>query len=111
MNRQSNEHRDQTYVLDLHGAFLRRVDLSGTNLAGANFIDTDFTNANLRGSNFKDTKLKGTSLRGADLREAGNLTWEQLEEAVIDQTTLLPDYLTNDPVRSHVRHDRQGEPP
>jgi uncharacterized protein YjbI with pentapeptide repeats len=109
MNRRSNEDRDETYVLDLHGAFLRRVDLSGTNLAGANFIDTDFTNANLRGSNLKGARLKGTILRGADLREAENLTWEQLKQAVIDETTSLPDYLANDTVGPHGRRGGHGE--
>ena len=82
--------------LDLHGAFLRRVDLSDTNLEGANFTDTDFTDANLRGSDLKNASLKGAILRGADLREVSNLTWEQLSEAVIDETTKLPQHLAAD---------------
>jgi uncharacterized protein YjbI with pentapeptide repeats len=76
--------------LDLHGAFLRRVDLSDTNLEEANFADTDFTDANLRGSDLKNANLKGAILRGADLRDVANLAWEQLSEAVIDETTMLP---------------------
>ena len=82
--------------LDLHGAFLRRVDLSGTTLAGSNFADTDFGEADLSGSDFKNANLKRTNLRGADLRDAQNLTWEQLSEAMIDDSTRLPDYLEND---------------
>jgi uncharacterized protein YjbI with pentapeptide repeats len=83
--------------LDLHGAFLRRVDLSDANLEGANFADTDFTNANLRGSDLKNANLKGAILRGADLRDVTNLTREQLSEAVIDETTLLPEHLVAEP--------------
>jgi uncharacterized protein YjbI with pentapeptide repeats len=81
--------------LDLHGAFLRRVDLSDTNLQGANFAGTDFTDADLRGSDLMDANMKGAILRGADLREVANLAWEQLSEAVIDDSTRLPDYLKN----------------
>ena len=52
-----------TFVLDLHGAFLRRVD------------------------------LKGTILKGTDLTGAKNLTPEQLAQAVLDEHTKLPEYL------------------
>lgn len=79
--------------LDLHGATLRRVDLSNTDLESADFTDTDFTGANLRGVNLRNAKLKGAVLRGADLREAENLTWDQLSEAVIDESTALPAHL------------------
>jgi uncharacterized protein YjbI with pentapeptide repeats len=76
--------------LDLHGAALPRVDLSDTDLEGANFAGTDLTGADLRRVNLRNAKLKGAILRGTDLREAENLTWEQLADAVIDETTRLP---------------------
>ena len=82
--------------LDLHGAFLRKADLSATDLSRANFAGTDFTNANLRGSNFASADLRGAILRGADLRDAQNLTAEQLAEAIIDDRTLLPSYLSHE---------------
>ena len=85
--------RPPGFVVDIHGAFVRRTDLSGANLERANLSHADATNANFRGANFKDANLTGTILRGADLREARNLTWEQLESAIIDEATLLPDYL------------------
>lgn len=81
------------FVVDLHGAFIRRVDLSNADLESANLAGTDATNASFRGANLKDANLKGAILRGADLREAKHLTLEQLSEAVIDETTMLPDYL------------------
>jgi uncharacterized protein YjbI with pentapeptide repeats len=86
-----NEKAD--FVLDIHGAFVRRTDLSYANLEGANLAYADATNAIFRGAQFKDTNLKGTILKGADLRDANGLTAEQLAEAIIDETTLLPDYI------------------
>jgi uncharacterized protein YjbI with pentapeptide repeats len=85
--------RPPGFVVDLHGAFMRRVDLSNADLERANLAGTDAANASFRGANLKDANLKGAILRGADLRDAKNLTWEQLSEAVIDETTMLPDYL------------------
>ena len=85
--------KGEPFVLDLHGAFIRRTDLSGASLVNADFTGADCTGASFRGANFRGTILKGTILRGADLSGAKNLTWEQLAEAVIDETTVLPPYL------------------
>jgi uncharacterized protein YjbI with pentapeptide repeats len=85
--------RPPGFVVDIHGAFVRRTDLSGADLERANLSYADATNANFRGANFRDANLEGTILRGADLREAKNLTREQLAAAIIDETTALPDYL------------------
>ena len=85
--------RPPGFVIDLHGAFLRRVDVSQGDLENANLAGADLSEAKLRGVNFNNANLKGTILRGADLREARNLTWKQLSEAVIDDSTRLPDYL------------------
>jgi uncharacterized protein YjbI with pentapeptide repeats len=82
--------------LDLHGAFLRKADLSETNLSRANCAGTDFTDANLRGSDLADADLRGAVLRGADLRDTKNLTVEQLADAIIDDSTLLPSYLSHE---------------
>jgi uncharacterized protein YjbI with pentapeptide repeats len=88
--------RPPGFVVDLHGAFVRRIDLSNADLERANLAGTDATSAVFRGANLKGANLKGAILRGADLRDAKNLTWEQLSEAVIDETTKLPDYLEAD---------------
>jgi uncharacterized protein YjbI with pentapeptide repeats len=81
------------FRVDLHGAFMRRTDLSGASLVGANLSGADASGANFRGVDFKDANLTGTILRGADLRDAKNLTAEQLGAAIIDQETILPNYM------------------
>jgi len=91
-----DERRRKLPPLDLHRAFLRGVDLSGTVLVDSNFVDTDFGEADLRGSDLRNANLKGTNLRGTDLRDVENLTWEQLSEAAIDDSTRLPDYLNSE---------------
>ena len=94
-------------TLDIHGAFVRRTDLSGASLRGANMADADATNAILRNVDFDGALLRGTILRGADLTGARNLTVEQLSEAVIDDHTILPGYIDRgklrDVVRSHAK--------
>ncbi len=86
--------------LDLHGAFIRRADLSFTNLEHANLSGADCTNGNFRGSNFLHANLNGTILRGADLSGAQNLTEDQIGSAIIDHETILPDYLADRPAMS-----------
>lgn len=76
--------------LDLHGAFLRRTDLTDATLVRANLSGADLTNASLRGADLRDALLTGTILKGADLRGVKNLTAAQLGEAIIDERTLLP---------------------
>jgi uncharacterized protein YjbI with pentapeptide repeats len=82
------------FRVDLRGAFLRRTDLSRANLTRANLAGADFTNAIFRGVEFKDAILDGTVLKGADLTGAKNLTVSQLEMAVLDETTRLPEGLS-----------------
>ena len=83
----------QASILDLHGAFVRRTDLSGASLRGANMTKVDATNAIFRGADFEGALLDGAILRGADLTGARNLTLEQLSSAVIDDQTTLPTYI------------------
>lgn len=90
----------QKSTLDLHGAFVRRTDLSGASLRGANMRKVDATNANFRGADFEGALLDGAMLRGADLTGAKNLTLEQLSSAVIDGATILPSYI--DRTRLHL---------
>jgi uncharacterized protein YjbI with pentapeptide repeats len=83
----------QASTLDLHGAFVRRADLSGASLRGANMVKVDATNAIFRGVDFEGALLDGAILRGADLTGAKNLTLQQLSSAVIDDRTALPAYI------------------
>jgi uncharacterized protein YjbI with pentapeptide repeats len=87
-------------TLDIHGAFVRRTDLSGASLRGANMAGADATNAVFRDADFKDAILEGTILRGADLTGPKNLTLEQLSSAVIDAHTILPSYIDRKKIRS-----------
>jgi uncharacterized protein YjbI with pentapeptide repeats len=82
--------------LDLSRTFIRRTDLSFASLVGANFTNADCSNAIFRGADFKNTILDGAILRGADLSGAKNLTREQIAKAIIDDRTILPDYLRSD---------------
>src|SRR5258708_34581721 len=79
--------------LDIHGAFVRRTDLSGASLRGANLIGADATNAVFRDADFEGALLERTILRGADLSGAKNLTPKQLSTAIIDDRTILPAYI------------------
>src|SRR5258708_37506886 len=86
------------FRLDVHGAYLRRTDLSNANLEGANLSGANFTDAILRGANLKNAILNGTILRGADLTDAKNLTQAQLETAIIDDRTRLPTLAADVPI-------------
>ena len=80
-------------ALDVHGAFIRRTNLSGASLRGADLSRADATGALFKNADFKGARLVGTVLRGADLTGALNLTEEQLMSAVIDEHTRLPAYI------------------
>ena len=88
--------------LDIHGAFVRRTDLSGASLRGANLTRADATNGIFRHADFEGALLTGTILRGADLTGAKNLTVEQLSAAIIDDRTVLPNYIDRATLRGAV---------
>lgn len=95
MNEHVRNKSDTRFRLDLSGAFVRRTDLSGANLENANLSEADCSYVIFRGANFRNANLAGTILIGADLTDATNLTVSQLELAIIDETTVLPDDLRN----------------
>ena len=80
-------------ALDLHGAFLRRTDLTDAVLVRANLAGADLSNADLRGADLDEAVLTGTVLNGADLRGAKKLTEAQVRQAIIDEGTRLPELL------------------
>jgi uncharacterized protein YjbI with pentapeptide repeats len=102
MSRDQNRAVERT--LDIHGAFVRRTDLSGASLRGANMAGADATKAILRGADFNNAILRGTILRGADLTDAKNLTLDQLSEAVIDDHTILPNYIDRGKLQALVQN-------
>ena len=73
---------------NLSGALLLSVDLTGAGLRFANFFNVALTQAN-----FMEADLAGANLHRADLSEAHNLTQEQIDSAITDENTKLPDYL------------------
>ena len=79
--------------LDIHGAFVRRANLSGASLRSAILDGADATNALFKDADFAEASMRGTILRGADLSGAKNLTIDQLSSAVIDASTILPGYI------------------
>lgn len=93
MMRVSRAKRDEVPALDVHGAFIRRTNLSNTKLRGADLSRADASGALFKNADFKDARLVGTILRGADLTGAINLTEDQLRSAVTDQQTRLPAYI------------------
>ena len=86
--------------LDLHGAFVRRTNLSNANLQGADLSGADASGAVFRGANFEGARLFGTILKGADLTGAKNLTEEQIASAVIDEFTILPSHIDKSKFRA-----------
>lgn len=78
---------------DLVGARLRGADLRGCDLRGALLIGADLRGADLRRADLIGADLRATDLRGADLTGALFVTQPQLEAAVGDLRTRLPDGL------------------
>ncbi|HCI80784.1 MAG TPA: hypothetical protein DHW02_13955 [Ktedonobacter sp.] len=76
------------YMADLSGASLVRANLSGADLTGANLSGADLRDAIVTGANVLVTDMNGTVLLGTNLRNARNLTMEQLNSAVYDRTTM-----------------------
>lgn len=86
--------------LDLHGISLRAAFLPGAQFAGALLYDCDLEGAlldgaDLRGAwlwqtNLNRANLDNADLRGADLSGARHLTREQLQLAICDEQTRLP---------------------
>lgn len=83
---------------DLQEVFLSETDLQAANLQKADLRGADLSGANLRqtrmeGSILTETNLEGTDLRSAILTDAIGLTRKQIELALIDEKTRLPNYL------------------
>ena len=93
MNRHVRAADQEWLAIDLSRTFIRRADLSGASLNWADFSGADCTNANFRGADFEGAILEGTILKGADLTDARNLTKQQVQSAIIDDKTVLPDGL------------------
>lgn len=93
MNLTSRQETQTPHEFDFEGAVLRTLDFSGINFTSANLKRTDARKTIFVRVNFRNADLAGADLRGADLTGAKNLTVEQLQAAIVDETTKLPDYI------------------
>lgn len=79
------------FEADLSGADLSEADLSGAELLDTHLQGANLYNANLSGADLNEADLFEANLSGADLRGAMHLIKEQIEAAITDETTRLPD--------------------
>ena len=100
MRTQTAAARRKLPPLDLRGVRLTGGNLSKTDLAGFGFRNTDLTRVDLHGSNLEDARFDGAVMVGIDLSGVRNLSAVQLASAVVDETTILPDYLSLDDIRA-----------
>ena len=80
---------------DLRGAELEDADMSGADFEESDLRRADLKDTDLRGADFEYASMKGTDLdhadlRGADLSLARDLNPDQLAQACVDETTILP---------------------
>jgi uncharacterized protein YjbI with pentapeptide repeats len=88
---------------DMHGANLKKAILSEANLSGANLVAAKFNLVNFQGARFLNANVYKADFEGANFEEADlgganfngavGLTCEQINSAVIDESTHLPDYI------------------
>jgi uncharacterized protein YjbI with pentapeptide repeats len=81
--------------VDFSGLDFSGNDLTGAVLESANLANTDFSNAvltdtTLRGSDVTGANFQGADLRGANLGDVTGLTADQLTNARVDYSTILP---------------------
>jgi len=95
---------------NLQGADLQGADLQGANLQGANLYgvnlreaflqEANFQEANLHKANLQEANLHIANLQGANLRGAVDLTQGQIEDALGNKGTGLPEDLHEPPAWS-----------
>lgn len=73
---------------NLREANLSRANLRGADLSGANLSEANLSEADLRETNLRLANLRGAILLKTNLREARNVTKEQLIEALLCNTCL-----------------------
>jgi uncharacterized protein YjbI with pentapeptide repeats len=79
---------------DMIGAKLAGADLRGASLRGTYLIGANLRGADLRWADLIGADLRGADLRGADLRKTIFATQFQINAALGDRSTQLPESLT-----------------
>lgn len=90
---QANLQRAFLRGADFYDADLSKAILNGATLSVANLQIARLHNADLRRANLEGANLRGANLEGADLRGARNLTQAQIDAALGDEYTRLPEGL------------------
>ena len=80
---------------NLIGANFFRANLAGAFLIQANLVQANFFRADLTGADLFRADLANADLERADLTGVRDLTQEQLEQAIGDATTKLPEGFTS----------------
>jgi len=75
---------------------LRKASFNGACLRLADLDEAVLEEVDFTGANMSEAILKTANLEGADLTGATGLTKEQIDPAIIDENTKLPDYLPRD---------------
>jgi uncharacterized protein YjbI with pentapeptide repeats len=78
---------------DFSGAFLSDADLTDAYLRGTNFTSAVLDNAYLLNADVKDAQFDRAILLSASLENAHDLTRDQIANARINASTVLPDHL------------------
>jgi Pentapeptide repeats (8 copies) len=89
----ANLRRAELWEANLQNAVFKEANLQKASLMDANLQDADLEGADLEGANLDGANLKEAFLIGANLSEAENLGQDQIEEAIGDRTTILPENL------------------
>ena len=90
----TNLNKAKLQFSNLTGANLKNADLSGAGMLESNLQYADLENANLEGAQFnEDALFNQTNLKGANLKGTTGLNSSQINLAITDKQTRLPDYL------------------
>ena len=88
--------KGKLHNLNLENSNLEDVNLTSSSISQTNLKNINFQNGILKNSILKNVNLKGANLKGANLNLSYNLTCDQIESAIIDKNTRLPDYILLD---------------
>ena len=78
---------------DLRQAYLQKANLSHANLNKVKLQFSNLTGANLKETSLKKAKFQEANLQSANLEGATGLSSSQINLAITDKQTKLPDYL------------------
>jgi hypothetical protein len=94
---------------DLSGSSMVAADLTGSNLTGADLSGADLTGADFTETTLRGARLNSTNISGAVLIDTVGLEQKQLDEALGDSDTAIPEHFRFVPVRT--QRPKVVEPP